>query len=342
VTVAWPDTARRGFLDTATVGLPPQAGLEALRAHVAAWEDGRLDPTDVDVDVARSRAAFGRLVGVAAEDVAIASAVSSFAGLVAAALPRGARVLVAEGDFTSILFPLLEQERRGVEVRVVALEQLIEAIDDRTDLVAVSAAQSADGRVINLDALATAAAHHGAEVLLDATQAAGWMEIDGARFSYVVAAAYKWLLCPRGTTFMAIRAEAAERLLSHHAGWYSGADPWKSIYGTPLRLAPGARRLDVSPAWVCWVGAAPALELLADVGVAEIGARDVALANALRSGLGLEPSDSAIVSVTSADAGERLAASGVRAATRAGGARLSFHLYNDEDDVELALAALRG
>ncbi len=338
----WPERARGGYLDTATVGLPPPFAVEALQTHLAAWADGQLDPRAVDLDVERSRAAFARLVGAAREDVAVAAAVSSFVGLVAASMPSGATVLVADGDFTSVLFPFLEQERRGVKVRSVALEHLVDAIDAQTDLVAVSAVQSADGRVIDLETLATAARHHGADVLLDTTQAAGWMAIDAARFTYVVAGGYKWLLCPRGTAFMTVGAETAERLMAHHAGWYAGRDPWESIYGTPLRLAPGARRLDMSPAWACWVGAAPALELLVERGPSGVGLHNRALADRLRSELGLAPSTSAIVSVAAPGAGDRLAAAGVRAATRAGSARLSFHLYNDDSDVDLALAALRG
>ena len=56
--------------------------------------------------------------------------------------------------------------------------------------------------------------------------------------------------------------------------------------------------------------------------------------------MGLEPSDSAIVPVAADGAAERLAAAGIRAAVRAGNARLSFHAYNTDDDVDLAVAAL--
>ena len=66
------------------------------------------------------------------------------------------------------------------------------------------------------------------------------------------------------------------------------------------------------------------------------------LANRFRDAMGLAPSDSAIVPVEAEGATDRLAAAGVRAAVRAGNARLSFHLYNTENDVELAVAALRG
>lgn len=97
----------------------------------------------------------------------------------------------------------------------------------------------------------------------------------------------------------------------------------------------------MSPAWLCWVGAAVALEHLEAVGVASVHAHDVGLADSLRAGLGLPPGGSAIVAVDVPGAAERLAAAGVTAAVRAGRARLSFHLYSTAEDVELALAALR-
>ena len=55
--------------------------------------------------------------------VAIGNQVSTFTGLVAAALPDGARVLAAEEDFTSVLFPFLAHADRGVRVQTVPLER---------------------------------------------------------------------------------------------------------------------------------------------------------------------------------------------------------------------------
>ena len=141
---------------------------------------------------------------------------------------------------------------------------------------------------------------------------------------------------------MSVSPEAAETLIPHAAGWYAGDDVWDSIYGAPLRLAETARRFDISPAWLMWVGTLPALELLEELGIARVGAHDVELANRLRASLGLPPSDSPIVSVAVAGASEKLAAAGIRAATRAGAARLSFHLYNTEADADRAAEALVG
>jgi selenocysteine lyase/cysteine desulfurase len=54
----------------------------------------------------------------------------------------------------------------------------------------------------------------------------------------------------------------------------------------------------------------------------------------------MPPGDSAIVSVTRPGAAERLAAAGIRASVRNGAARLAFHLYTTEADVDAAVAAL--
>lgn len=337
----------RGHLDAATAGVPPLAAVRAARAAIADWELGRIDARRLDGDVERSRAAFARIIGVPTTEVACGSHVSVFAGLVAASVPAGAEILTAAGDFTSVLFPMLAQEARGVRVREVSLERLPEAIDGRTALVAVSAVQSADGRIVDLDRLADAAEHHGAEVFLDVTQAAGWLGIDGARFTYVCAGAYKWLLCPRGTALMRVAPAATERVVAHTAGWYAAADPWSACYGGPLRLPSTAKRFDVSPAWTCWAGTAPALELIDELGPERIGAYDRALADRLREGLGLAPSDSAIVALDTPsgacgrpDAQARLAAAGVRAAVRAGRVRLACHLPATAADVDRAVDAL--
>ena len=51
--------------------------------------------------------------------VAIGANTSSMVGLVAASLPDGARVVSAEPEFTSLLWPFLAQGR-GIEVECVA------------------------------------------------------------------------------------------------------------------------------------------------------------------------------------------------------------------------------
>ena len=134
---------------------------------------------------------------------------------------------------------------------------------------------------------------------------------------------------------MTISAAGDGWLRTRDAGWYAGDDPWTSIYGSPIRLAADARRFDVSPAWFSFAAAAPTLEMFAELGVAAIGHHSIGLANRFRALVGIEPSDSAIVSIES-EAGDVLRSAGIAHAARAGRLRLSFYVYNTSDDVQTA------
>jgi selenocysteine lyase/cysteine desulfurase len=330
------------YVNTASIGLPPRRAVQALHDAIETWRAGRAEAAGYDELVSRARQQFASLVATTPDRVTVGNQVSTFTALVASALPDGANVLAAEEDFTSVLFPFLAHADRGVRVRTVPLAGLVEAIGPGVDLVAVSAVQSADGRLVpgGLDALASAAARHGCLTYVDATQAVGWLPFSADRFDFVSCATYKWLLSPRGTAFGVVRPERLGMLRPLYAGWYAGDDPWTSIYGPPLRLAKDARRLDISPAWLAWAGTVPALELLAEIGIDAIHRHDVTLANALRARLGLPPGDSAIVTVAADGGLGRLQAAGIKASVRAGAVRISFHLHNTDADVDAVARAL--
>ncbi|MGH3448178.1 MAG: aminotransferase class V-fold PLP-dependent enzyme [Nocardioidaceae bacterium] len=329
-----------GWLNTASYGLPPDPAWEAMQSALGDWRTGATSWEIWDASTGRARASFARLVGATPADVAVGAAVSQFVGLIAASLPDGSRVLAPEIEFGSNLFPYQQHTHRGVTVETVPADELVDRIDDTVDLVAVSVVQSSTGELTDLDAVSAKARSSGALLAVDATQAVGWLPVDVRLVDALVCGGYKWLCSPRGTAYCYLAPSLRERVVPEAAGWYAGEDVPASYYGPALTLAGDARRFDLSPAWHCWVGAAPALSLLEQVGVAAIHEYDVALANRFRAGAGLPPGASAIVSIDAPDAADRLAGAGIRAATRDGQLRVSFHLYNDDADVDAALAAL--
>ncbi len=332
-----------GYLNAATNGLPTRGTLDAMATALGEWQAGEATPARYDESVAAARSAFARIVGAPAGDVAIGAQTATFMGVVAASLPSGAEVLTVDGDFTSVTYPFLA--RPDLRVRSVPLTALADEVRPGTAAIAFSLVQSKDGAIADAAAITAAARAAGALTVADLTQAAGWLPVDAKRFDVTVTSAYKWLCAPRGVAFLTAGATARERLRPHNASWYAGADVWGSVYGHDMRLADDARRFDVSPAWLCWVGAVPALEAFADelAGADPDAVRrhDARLADGLRAGLGVEPAGSAIVSVPdpSGDAAARLAAAGLRTAGRGGYARLAFHVWNDDEDVAAALAA---
>ncbi|GAA4554120.1 aminotransferase class V-fold PLP-dependent enzyme [Amycolatopsis samaneae] len=326
-----------GYLNTPSIGVPSAAVADAVAEVVEKWRRGETRPNDFDAIVDRSRAGFARLAGVPADRVTIGASASQLVGNVAAGLADGARVLVAEGDFTSVTFPFAAHADRGVTVTEVPPERLADRVEGH-DLVAVSLVQSIDGSVADLTGLRAAAEASGAAVLLDVTQAAGWLPLETAWADWVLAAGYKWLLSPRGAAWMAVHPRAHGRTRPAAANWFAGGDDrWNSIYGLPLRLAGDARGFDLSPVWLAHVGAAVALDYLGSLDLAEVRAHNVGLAKALLGALGLPARDSAIVSLAADPA--RMAAAGVVSGVRDGRVRVGFHLYNTADDVERVLSA---
>ncbi len=326
----------RGYLDTASYGLPARQTARALESTTGAWEHGELVLSEIDAGVERMRVAFAKIVGSRPADIALAGSTSQVVGMVAASLPDGAHVLVAEEDFTSMLWPFATDPR--LTVTRVPLDRLVESVRSGVDLVAVSAAQSRDGRVVDLDALADRAGVAGAKTVVDTSQSAGWLPIDSTRFDVVVASGYKWLTTPRGLAFAAVRPEAFW-VRPVCASWYGADKPWEHLYGATPELSADSRRLDTSPPWQLVPAGVAALELLASHSIGQAYAHTSGLADLFRQELGLRPAGSAIVSIPAEPCD--LAAAGIRAAERAGRVRVGFHIYNDEADVRRAVTALR-
>lgn len=341
---------RPGYLNTASIGVPPLCASAAVAEVVRRWAEADTAPADFDADVETARAGFAAITGVPVGDVAQGATASGLIGPLAASVPDGTRVLVAAGEFSSVTRPFAAQAHRGVRVTEAPLEELAAQAGGH-DLVAVSAVQSADGRLADLGALRAAREHHGVRLLLDVTQAAGWLPLRDARADAVVGAGYKWLLGPRGTAWLAQRPSWVEgppggqrwpEVVRHGAGWYGARDRWGGGLYTPDPPArPGPAGAEEAPVWIAHAGSAVTVPWLASLDPAALRAHCAGLADDLRERLGMAPTGSAIVSVRADGAAGKLAAAGIRAAVRDGAARLSFHLANTPDDVDLAVRALR-
>jgi selenocysteine lyase/cysteine desulfurase len=331
----------RGFLAVASIGIPPRSAVEALTADLAAWSIAQRDPQGYDEVIARARAHYAKLVGVPVSRVATGSQTSVLASIVAAGVPEGAEVLVADRDFSSILFPFLQ--RSDIRVRSVPLEALADSMTDETWLVVVSMVQSRSGVVADVPALLEAAERTNTFTFCDFTQAAGVLPVDASLFDVTVCHSYKWLCAPRGVAFMTLSERFDPLLTPLQAGWYAGDDVWTSTYGPEMKLAHDARRFDVSPAWQAWIGAEQSIGLFAGLDIAEVWALTSGLGDQLCDELGIPQQHQPIVTWADADGNDlhTLLDAGIRISGRAGRLRASFHLWNDPTDVTAVIRALK-
>src|SRR5215831_15539520 len=137
------------YLDAATYGLPPRPTVEAMHRAVDDWQTGRADwMQNWDQAGERCRADFAALIGSTPEEIGLIPTVSAGVGTIAASLSDTDEVLVPDDEFTSVLYPLLVS---GVRLRTAPLDQLAQAVQPGTTLVAFSLIQSQSGKAAALD-----------------------------------------------------------------------------------------------------------------------------------------------------------------------------------------------
>ncbi|MFN8535099.1 MAG: aminotransferase class V-fold PLP-dependent enzyme [Dehalococcoidia bacterium] len=353
----FPALERFVYLNTASTAPGARPVIETLRTALADWERGDFSSPAWDDAGRETRALVARLINAPTETVALIGSASEGAATIAASLPPG-RVVVGEREFRSNLFPWLALADRGFEVAsvpavdgVVPTASILKAIDDRTVLVAVSAVQFANGFRVDLDAISLRTREVGAFLFVDATQALGALAFDVAalRPDALVAHGYKWLLSPRGACWLYVAPHKLGSIRPLAPSWRSADDPYAQLSGGPYRLPEQAWKLDLSPAWLSFLGARAALEVLLDLPPATVEARTLQLATLFRDGarqigLDLAPLEvpSHLIGVRADDPEQlrdALGERGVIVGARGRYVRLGFHAFNDERDVLRALEA---
>lgn len=214
---------RQVFLDSAGSSLPPRAVLEAVTEHVhrEAEVGGYRAAAERAEDLGRVRSAVAALINAPEGSVALSeSATRSWLDFVTAVPFRpGQRVLVSEVEYHSnavqllhrdIPFDVVPSDDSGA-LDLAALERML---DEDVALVSLVHVPTNNGLVNPVEEVVELAHARGALVLLDACQSAGQLVLDVAELGVdgLTATGRKWLRGPRGTGFLYVRPEIAERL----------------------------------------------------------------------------------------------------------------------------------
>jgi len=331
------------------------------------WER---QPADFFADAERLRELAAGLFGAGPDSYAVIPAASY--GLSAAAraieptLKAGDRILVMAEEFPSNVLPW----RRAAELSGAVIETLAEPADgDWTAAVreglqagvrvaALSHVRWTNGARLDLAAIGARCREVGAALVLDATQSLGALPLDLAAVDpdFMVAAGYKWLLCPYGVGLMYVapRWHGARPL---EETWLArtGAEEFAGLVNYSGTYRSGARRFDVGETCVSTTlpGAIAALEQLQAWGVDRIAATLAALNARIASELerlGFEVPPEPLrgphmfgAKLPAHYAGDLIAAMRERnvfVSRRGQSVRFAPHLHVTEADVEQLFAAL--
>lgn len=311
------------------------------------------------------RARYGRVVGAAPEEIALAPSASVAIAAVAESLDysRRNKVVVTSLDFPTVAYHWLAKAPRGIEVTVVEspdrisvpVEAIARAVDDRTALVATSHVYFTSGAIQDIRAVAQAAHARGALCLIDAYQSVGQVPVDApaAGVDFLLAGGLKWLLGGPGIVFLYVRSELVRHLAPAVAGWFGHRDQF-AFDPRALAFHDDARRFELgTPSLAAVYAQLGGLEYIEEIGVPAIRRVTADLTEDLVARartLGLRPAvapraddRSAIVMLPVGDppaAVRHLADGGIIADARPGHVRLSPFFYNVQDDHVSALEQL--
>jgi selenocysteine lyase/cysteine desulfurase len=364
----FPVTRECVYLSHASVGpLSRRATARMAEMAGASSRSGeRLWPERME-EAERVRGLAARLLGAREpHEVAFVENTSAALSLVAEGLDwrAGDNVVGAALEFPTNAYPWMGLASRGVEYRRaeerdgrIDPDEILSLIDGRTRMLALSWVQYASGFRSDLARLGAACRERDVLFVVDVIQGLGALALDVEREFVDVAAAsaHKWLLGPEGIALLYVSDRVVERLRPARSGWRSMRDPfqWTDF---DLTWNQGARRFETGTLNVYGIAAlGGSLEILLEVGVAEIEPRVLALADlAARglAGLGLAVVSSrrrgetsgivtAVPSGRSAlDLVNELNGRNIVLAARAGRLRIAPHFYNTAEEIERCLEDL--
>ena len=359
----FPWTSDTVYLNHASIGPLP----ERTRLVLEEFNRGRAAPhtlpdRELFAMLAETRRKIARLVGAAAEEIALAVNTGFGISMAARALPLqpGDIVLVSDKEFPANVYPWLRLKDRGVTMELVPTTaegwpdeaRLLERLrDPRVRVLAVSLVQFSSGYLVDLDRLSAATRATGAFLVVDAIQGIGQLPVDLSRTRVDVLAcgAQKWLLSPWGSGFVYVHRDLIGALDPAITGWLSfeGTDDLTRLTQYDDTLRADARRFELMTLpYQDFAGLNASLELLLSIGIERI--RDhirtlhqPVVAWAERSGARIASprgaSGSGILCLAPDRVQEvhrRLKAARIVCSLREGAIRLSPHCYNTVAEME--------
>jgi len=363
----FPLLARKTYLNSGSYCALANSVRAAFEAYL---EDRLLVGANWDVWVTKNesvRSLVATLLRAAPDEIAVTASVSAGLNALASALqfsgPR-TKVIVSDFEFPTNAQIWHAQEPRGARVvhvpraadGYIPLEAFEKAIDERTQLVAVTHVCFRNGAKLDIAGIVRLARARGAKVLLDCYQSVGSLDIDVKALDVDFAAGgmLKYLLGTAGIGFLYVRDAFVKSLVPTNSGWFA-QENIAAMDITANRPSPTARRFEAgTPAVVNSYAAEAGLKLLLEVGTAAIEKRVYSLTRRCMRRLeeigwpSITPVQDerrgATVAVPSRDSAQlcaELLKRDIVTSHRDDNARASFHFYNNEDDVEALIAAMK-
>lgn len=286
----FPILANKNYLVSHSLGAMPLGAREGLLRYaeewetrgVVAWEEGWWElPVTIGDKVAA-------VIGAPRGSVGMQPNVSLATGIFLSSLPfagKRNKIVTTDMNFPTNLYLFEGQERAGARVVrvptkddvVVDTERLVDAIDEETQVVAISHVLFRSSYIQDVDAVVAKAKTCDALVLIDVYQSAGTVPLDvGAlEVDAAVGGCLKWLCGGPGNAFLYVRPDRARELEPRLTGWQSHVEPFAFDRKTFKRAEGAWRFLTGTPTIASMRAAEAGLDIVRAVGMDHIRAKSL-------------------------------------------------------------------
>ena len=277
------------YLDGNSLGPLPRAVRKAVDATVLG-EWGEMLITGWNkagwmAQPARLGDRIGRLIGAEPGHVVVGDTLSIkvYQALASALAMTDRKVVLSDsGNFPSDLYMadgLIRMLGRGHELRVVAPDEVADAIDEDVAVTLITEVDYRTGRRHDMAALTAKAHAVGVITIWDLAHSAGALPVDlaGTGADFAVGCTYKYLNGgPGAPAFIYVAPRHAERAVPALSGWLGHAAPF--AFDLDYRAGAGIERMRVGTPPVLQMSAlAAALDVWDDVDIHDLRSRSIAL-----------------------------------------------------------------
>lgn len=292
----FPISDRIAYLDHAAVSPMPARTAAVMAERVAALQDPSREHGQRQAYADEATERLGRLLNAPAKQIALLSNLAEATAIVANGLhlEPGDEVVIPEQEFSSLVYPWLNLEARGVRIVFVPktgpatdFERIVAAFSPRTKVLALSHVEFQNGFRHDMIELGELCRRHGVLFSVDVTQSLGILPIDAAAWQADVVAAhgYKWLMAFHGIAALYV-SEAAMETIQPTAPGRSSVKGGFELLDYALDWHPDARRYQGGgPNWLGAAAVAASLSLVEEIGIETVAKQARAVSDHLLAGL---------------------------------------------------------
>jgi cysteine desulfurase / selenocysteine lyase len=361
----FPVTKSYTYLANAAISpIPTPVAQETLRFYDSMLNHaGTLWPDWIE-KMEQARQIYARFINASSDEVGFTHSTSEGMNIIAHMLSAKGSVISTELEFPSSILPWIN---RGSYVHFVKAkngrilkQDISDAISTKTKSVVISHVQYSTGFRQDLADLSELTRKHGLYLVVNSTQSLGAVRFDVKDFGvdFMASNGHKWILSSFGVGTIFIKREYLEDVAEFHPPFYSQlGQKQRDVYdNSKIDMSATASRFELgSPHFSNILSLKAAIEYLSKIGITNIERRILTLTSYLVeklqeldldiiSPLEEEKMRSGIIVFKMPDALEivrKLEEKRIIVSARGGGIRVSPHFYNNEEDVDILIRALR-